>query len=210
MSWPPDFSSDGLVTRGDARSWAVFSADDRYRYLLGRTWDRYEDPEETTRAVCIWIMLNPSTADHTVDDPTIKKCTKYARTWGMGGILVANLFAWRATDPSELAKAVDPIGPANDSILYRVTRNPLLAIVVGGWGNKLPRAYRRRGQQLHIGRSLHCVAVNTDGSPRHPLYVRDDAPYVRIADAIEAKKQAASDAARARRTAASIGKSEAT
>lgn len=209
MTWPPDFSGDGLVTLGDARSWAVFSPDDKYRYLLGRTWGvenqtlTPDEPEQLgiSGTLCIWIMLNPSTADHTVDDPTIRKCIKYARTWRMAGIIVANLFAYRATDPRELDKVEDPIGPANDSILYRVTRTPLPAIVVGGWGNKLPRRFRRRGAQLHLGRRVHCVAVNNDGSPRHPLYVRDDAPLVELGEAIKAKKQAEWDAELARRAA---------
>ena len=74
---------------------AVVSDDGLYRYILTRTWDR-------SLPALVFCMLNPSTADATVDDPTIRKCIGFAQRLGYGGIIVVNLFAYRATKPREL------------------------------------------------------------------------------------------------------------
>lgn len=79
---------------------AKLSADGLYRYRLGRTWC----PSE--RGV-VWVMLNPSTADAHFDDPTIRRCVGFARSWGMGWITVVNLYAFRATYPQELERCAD-------------------------------------------------------------------------------------------------------
>jgi hypothetical protein len=90
---------------------AVLSDCGTYRYRLGRRWA--EGP------VDVWIMLNPSTADATVDDRTIRRCMEFSRRWGAGALVVGNLFALRATDPAELVRHPDPIGPDNDEHLTR-------------------------------------------------------------------------------------------
>src|SRR5688572_12745487 len=86
---------------------AILSEDQKYRYLLGRRW------QEGIGSVT-FVMLNPSTADHVVDDRTIKRCMDFARSWGHSGLEVVNLYAFRATDPDELGKQADPVGPLND------------------------------------------------------------------------------------------------
>src|SRR3954468_18218250 len=107
---------------------AILSDDGLYRYRLWRIWD-------DLAPVMVWVMLNPSTADADVDDPTIRKCIGFAKRHRHGGIILANLFAWRTTDPRELPRAADPVGPANDEHIRWACRAPLLATVVAGWGS---------------------------------------------------------------------------
>jgi hypothetical protein len=77
---------------------ALFSRDRRFRYRLGRRWGQ-------GAAVC-FVLLNPSTADEVVDDPTIRRCIAFARSLGYGGLEVVNLYAYVATDPAELRRGV--------------------------------------------------------------------------------------------------------
>jgi hypothetical protein len=134
-----------------------------YRYTLWRTWT-------PTLPACGWIMLNPSTADASTDDPTIRRVTGYAKRWGFGGIVVRNLFALRATQPCDLLSATDPIGPDNDDWLARwdgVDR------VVVAWGTG--RWPRLGGRCDHVAGLLEplnpvCLRTAADGQPAHPLY----------------------------------------
>ena len=107
------------------RGGATFSADRRYRYRLWREWDR-------SRAVVAFVMLNPSTADASRDDPTIRRCIGFARAWGFGGVEVANLFALRATDPRHLRGVPDPVGPRNARSLKLALAHASLVVVA--WG----------------------------------------------------------------------------
>ena len=77
---------------------AVISQDERHRYSLTRRCGN--GPR-----VCCWIMLNPSTADATTDDPTIRRCVRFTQAWGYNALTVVNLYAWRATDPADLRNA---------------------------------------------------------------------------------------------------------
>lgn len=144
---------------------AVLSADGRYRYRLIRRWD-YSLPRLG------WLMLNPSTADATVDDPTIRRCVDFAERWGYGGIVVRNLFALRATDPAELlAYPGDAVGPANLAHLQQIGRE----ITVAAWGaNKAVAAAWPRVESAFRGVPLVCLGTTKTGAPRHPLYVRAD------------------------------------
>lgn len=146
---------------------AVLSGCGRYRYLLTRRWA--DDPAVT------FVMLNPSTADATTDDPTIRRCIGFAKSWGYGSLNVVNLFAFRATDPRDLLAATDPVGPRNDAFLH-----DYLPVSVAAWGaHKLAVARARQVMQAFAGRPLlWCLGVTKDGHPRHPLYVRADAPLI--------------------------------
>lgn len=93
------------------RSDAVISDDGLYRYLLERHWD-------DTTSSCTFVMLNPSTADALVDDPTIRRCVGFAKSFGCGSLRVVNLYAYRATKPAELWTVDDPVGPANGSYWF--------------------------------------------------------------------------------------------
>lgn len=115
------------------------------------------------------IGLNPSTADEKEDDPTITRCIEFARSWGYGGLCMANLFAFRATEPADMFAASNPIGPGNDEWLIRLAEGA--GVVVAAWGNG----------GLHLGRSndvkqlltdLHGLKINKTGEPAHPLYLK--------------------------------------
>ena len=139
--------------------------DGQYRYLLWRKWE----PSKTSAA---FIMLNPSTADAEADDPTIRRCIGYARNWGCGGIVVANLFAFRATDPGELVKTADPVGPRNDSFLRELLEGDAQPVIAAL--GSFPRAHWRAGEVSAIAKAVNavvwCLDLTTRGYPRHPRY----------------------------------------
>ncbi len=142
--------------------YAEFSDDRVYRYRLSRVWG------EGQRAT--FIMLNPSTADEYVDDRTLGRCLAFAREWGLDGLNVVNLYAYRATDPRELWRAADPVGPDNDRYLRAAADDG--SVLVAAW-SALARLDRVREILSIPGfESLVCIARNKDGSPRHPLYAK--------------------------------------
>lgn len=141
---------------------AEFSECRRYRYSLWRTWDE-------SLPFVLFIGLNPSTADETKDDPTISKCIKFAKEWGYGGMCMVNLFAYRATKPSDMKKADDPVGPQNDAYIRKIASDA--CVIIAAWGNE--GVYKGRSKELSkvIARPLDCLGVNATGEPRHPLFV---------------------------------------
>ncbi len=153
---------------------AVLSECGLYRYRLGRTWDADARP-------LVFVMLNPSTADATVDDPTIRRCVGFAKASDAGGIDVVNLFAFRATDPDDMAKADDPIGEENDLHLLRAAEGGFRTVVA--WGASVPKRHGHRVNEVlrvlrMTGRTLYCLGTTKDGRPRHPLFVKADQPLV--------------------------------
>ncbi len=147
---------------------AVISECGTYRYMLKRKWG----PGKPV----LFIMLNPSTADAFQDDPTIRRCMRFAASWGYGGILAGNLFAFRATNPKELQTASDPVGPENDDWLERLADEA--GIVVAAWGSH--GSYAGRDKQVTaMFQDLHCLALTSGGQPRHPLYLKSDCVPVR-------------------------------
>lgn len=147
---------------------ALLSEDRAYRYNLSRVWDR-------GAARACFVMLNPSVADESVNDATIRRCIGYARNWRYGGIDVVNLFAYRATDPAEMMKAEDPIGPENDAHIIETCKRA--SLVVCAWGAH--GIYRGRDEQVlrllsGLNIAPHYLARTGDGSPRHPLRLRAD------------------------------------
>jgi hypothetical protein len=145
-----------------------------YRYRLWREWD-------TSRPTLAFLMLNPSTADHLNDDPTIVRCLSRAVASNFGRLDVANLFPLRATDPDALLTHADPLGPraaANGAILDLVD---CASMVICAWGSHRA-APTRAAEVMHLlritgmtGKLFH-LGLNQDGSPRHPLYVAASAP----------------------------------
>jgi hypothetical protein len=152
----------------DDTSSAVISDDGRYRYRLTRTWN-------TEKPMLAWVMLNPSTADETEDDPTIRRCIGYAKDWGYGAIVVGNLFALRATDPSELDDDPTPIGQENDRYLREVASDAEKVIVAWGAsysGNGLGavrRTYVTTLLEEEAG-EVYALGTTKDDHPVHPLY----------------------------------------
>lgn len=157
-------SKDGVISH------VVYSDCGAYRYSLTRSWDR-------ARPHCLWIMLNPSTADAHRNDPTVERCERRARTMGFGAFRVVNIFGFRATDPTDLRKAHVPVGPSNDRVVLRSVTGWAGGpddIVLCGWGAH--GSHRDRAAQLtsklrRTGRPLHHLGLTAAGHPRHPLYV---------------------------------------
>lgn len=137
----------------------------RYRYWLTRTWNLNEPS-------AVFIMLNPSMADASRDDPTIRRCIRFAADWDYGGIVVANLYAYRATKPADLWQTDDPVGPENDDWLLNYLADGALVVAAWGGNAKPKRVNALWRMSLVAGRELHCLGTTKDGAPRHPLYVR--------------------------------------
>lgn len=142
---------------------AVFSPCRTWRYSLTRVWD----PKRDTVA---FIGLNPSTADETVNDPTVRRCIGFARSWGYGQMIMLNLFGFRATDPRVMKRAADPVGPGNDAALRDLTDGIETIAVWGAHGNWLKRDYH----VLDLVGPVKCLGTTKEGFPRHPLYLRAD------------------------------------
>ena len=144
---------------------AIISACGKYRYLLQRSWD-YK-----LQAVC-FVMLNPSTADATLDDPTIRRCLGFAKALGFGQLEVVNLFGWRATDPKELKSAVNPIDTENDEQLLNSAKVCNMTICAWGVnGTFLQRDKSVLGMLRKNGITPHALRLSKDGHPAHPLYL---------------------------------------
>lgn len=146
---------------------AVFSSDRRYRWQLTRIWS-------LERMVRAWVLLNPSKANETENDPTVARCIQRDIGDGFGGTLVLNIFALCSTRPSELYKDIRPIGYANDRFIIDGAEHPRVGEIVCGWGN--------HGQLLSRGPSvltmlrvsavgkLRCLGLTQMNHPKHPLY----------------------------------------
>jgi hypothetical protein len=140
---------------------AVFSRCRRYRYALHRMW-------EPNLGVVMFVGLNPSTADETMDDPTIRRCVAFARSWGFGSLCMTNLFAYRATQPADMLAQDDPVGPATDEYLLSIAS--VAGVVVAAWG--VHGVHRGRGDQVRaMLPRLHYLRLTKDGHPGHPLYL---------------------------------------
>lgn len=131
-----------------------------YRYVLTRQW--------APGPVVAFVGLNPSTADAEVDDPTIRRCLAFAKSWGCGGLTMVNLFAFRATQPTDMFAAADPIGPDND--LWLRTASQGADITIEAWGAHGGFMRRDRSVRALLLRR-HYLRLTKDGHPGHPLYL---------------------------------------
>lgn len=161
---------------------ALFCASGCHRYALTRVWDG-------SRSVVVWIMLNPSTADAFSLDPTLSRCRVRSGSWMSGGMVVANAYALRSTDPGVLRGHPDPVGVDNDAVIRWVLGPDfphLVARVVVGWGANSTLIRQGRGREVldligELGHRPVCLKVTKGGHPQHPLYVgydQDTSPYV--------------------------------
>ncbi len=143
-----------------------------YRYRLDRFWG--------AAPALPFVMLNPSTADAEIDDPTIRRCMGFARREGAGGVIVCNLYAFRATRPDDLWRAADPCGPDNEKALSGLASWASYAgmPIVCAWGTHGGKNNRPIALMLDAGAKLLCLGLTKGGHPRHPLYVRGDEPLV--------------------------------
>jgi hypothetical protein len=166
---------------------AVFSPCNLYRYSLHHEW-ALSGPH------ALFIMLNPSTATHLTDDPTIRRCREFAKRFGCGGMEIGNVYGYRSTDPAGLALVNDPVGEATDDYLLRALEvfHPVVlawgAVVTKcpGWQHRLEDLVRmvRGALNLHNRVERRCAyhlgEFTKDGHPRHPLYLREDSPLNRL------------------------------
>lgn len=149
------------------RKTAKLSDDGRYRYSLTRVWD-------PGKGLVNWIMLNPSTADARQDDPTIRRCINFTRSWGFGGLVVTNLFALRSPAPEVLELDPDPVGPLNDAAIVHEAITATLHVAAWGVHGRLhgrDQVVRRLLTEHPLRLPLKCLGWTKSGQPRHPLYL---------------------------------------
>lgn len=148
---------------------AEFSPCRTFRYALWRTWG------ENCQRVA-FIGLNPSTANETEDDPTIRRCIGFAKAWGFGGLVMLNAYAFRTTSPKVLVRmravGVDVVGPKNREVLgyYRSQCQQIIAC----WGAHCSH-FRESQIKVDIGHRMDCLGTTKAGRPKHPLYLPDGA-----------------------------------
>lgn len=145
---------------------ATISDDGVYRFELARRW--------APGHLALWVMLNPSTADADADDPTIRRCVGFTKRLGLGGLVVVNLFALRATNPKALRTHPDPVGEGNDGYIRRWSESSKVNIIIAAWGRHgslLDRSVGVSGTLIHEDRRVWCLGRTKSGEPRHPLYL---------------------------------------
>jgi len=146
-------------------STAIISECGFYRYELRKIW-------QPANGWVFWVMLNPSTADANHEDPTVRRCMGFAEKWGYGGIVVGNIFAYRATDPNDMFSAEDPVGPKNDLYLRWLSAQAILTVCA--WGNHGTHIGRsEKAKPLLAGNICHLGLTKTK-QPKHPLYLKKD------------------------------------
>lgn len=166
---------------GEGESGACFDTDERFRYTLWRRWP-VEPPKSlfAMRAaydgLVAFVGLNPSTADESQNDPTVTRCINFAKDWGFSGMVMLNLFAYRATDPKEMKAVPRPLGVRNMAAIMNVAA--IVNQVVACWG--VHGEHQDRGDTVaelllrrFPGKVVH-LGLTKDGHPRHPLYLASD------------------------------------
>ena len=161
---------------------AEFSEDRVYRYKLTREWGG-------PNGNLVVVGLNPSTADETVDDPTIRRCIGFAKREGMSGLVMVNLFALRATDPGYMKLHQFPISHPDQ--VHECDKHICLSLpngkIVAAWGvhgHHRDRDMEVRRMIANRGRKLYHLGLTKGGYPKHPLYLRGDSPLVEWTDAV--------------------------
>ena len=140
---------------------AKFSKDRIYRYALWRTWDK-------ALPKLLFIGLNPSTADEKKDDPTMRRCIRFSKDLGYGGFIMANIFAYRSTDPKKLKLIKDPIGKKNNYWIKKLAKDS--GKTIAAWGTH--GGYLNRGDEVaKLIDNLYCLRKTKKGFPSHPLYL---------------------------------------
>jgi len=141
---------------------AIISPCGHYRYLLTRHWD-------ADLPVIAFVGLNPSTADARQDDNTIRRCIAFARAWGYGSLQMINLFAYRATDPEQMMRQDNPIGPDNMKYVHRIVETA--DMVVAAWGvhgHLTAQEMSFMSLANKANRVIHCMGYTKHGAPKHP------------------------------------------
>lgn len=177
---------------------AQFSEDRLYRYSLTREIETRQDlaprssaeggfaswkPIPTANPVVTFVGLNPSTADETADDPTIRRCIGFARSWGYARLKMLNLFAYRSTDPlvmwAKHREGVDIVGPENMQTIEAVVGSSDLVVLA--WGALPSWTHAQAVRVAELVELPHCLGLTKGGAPRHPLYMKADTQPVLFA-----------------------------
>lgn len=139
---------------------------EKYRYFLERK------TVSNCKDFVNFILLNPSTADENIDDPTIRSCLRITKNLGYQGMWVTNLFAFRATHPADLKKELDSIGSENNAYIKKYAKRSKL--IIAAWGNHGSFLNRDKAviKMLSSIKPLYCLGITTLGNPKHPLYVK--------------------------------------
>lgn len=149
----------------------LYSHDMVHRYAFGRWWG---DPDPATSDV--WVLFNPATGDtEQRHRPTLERCVTWSRSAGRTGLMIVNLFAYRHTDPGQVPRAADPVGPANDKVLRTLTA--VGPQTIAAWG----KPGRQLGRSAHVAPILDsplCLGTTKNGEPKHPGRVRADTAFV--------------------------------
>ena len=165
-------TDDQSVIEIDYRG-AEFSPCQRFRYRLWRYW-----AQPLGESMVMFLMLNPSTATATDDDPTVRRCIGYAKDWGYGGLYVGNLFPFRSPSPAELKRANDRTGDTGKAAVALYEMAQQSEKVVLGWGahaEQYPWQVERVLDQLPAATYLYCLKqLEGSGQPAHPLYLSKD------------------------------------
>lgn len=146
----------------------MLSACRKYRYRLTRAFGSLLEGQKRI----LWVMLNPSTADHETDDATIRRCIGFSKKLGGSSLVVVNLFGYRATDPDELLKVEDPVGPENVRVILDAANG--CDTVIAAWGALPNKLWAKARTSIEIVKSfdvLRCLGKTKAGAPRHPLYL---------------------------------------
>lgn len=148
---------------------AIFTDDRKYRYVLWRVWN-------PNRKVYMQIGLNPSVANELRNDPTITRGIVRAEHEGYGAFLMANLYGFVSTDPKALLKNDNTVGGLNDYYIREMVK--LSDIQLCAWGSFKP-VPQRAPAVFEMLKNPYCVGINSDGQPKHPLYVGYDVPLTK-------------------------------
>ncbi len=145
-------------------------------YILGESPDMVECKQcENSQKYAMFIGLNPSTADETQDDPTIRRCTGFAKAWGYGALCMTNIFAFRATDPRVMKQQKEPVGEDNQRHIVECASNA--GIVVAAWGTHgvfKNQDFNVRLWIASINTPIFHLGLSKEGHPKHPLYLKAD------------------------------------
>lgn len=181
-------AADSHPTDGEERieRAAIFDVTGNYRYRLDRRWPAQAKNKTRRQAGKIsssskpdpwvtFIMLNPSRADATCDDPTLRACMQFAQRWQYQALSVVNLFGYRTPHPTVLKTVEDPIGPENDAhVITAVKQAETVVLAWGNWGTVLGRDRAILTRLRPYAHKLHCLVLNQSGQPKHPLYIKRD------------------------------------
>lgn len=154
----------GPLFGGVEESGAEFSADRLHRLKLWRQWD-------TMKPAALFVMLNPSLADETTLDPTVRKCIGFATRWGYGKLWVGNLYTWISPYPEQIVqREAAAIAPGADQALLEMVE--AVDLVIAAWGAQpwLTQRAHDVSRLLVSAKPLWCLGKTKDGWPRHPLY----------------------------------------